>query len=196
MRRHGSGDGADLRSLIELLVHTKETERLADVVRRSIDETLEGVGHHTADQAAKRLEKRHADPAARLWRFRAMRIRTAKKSKSYGAALQRLKRARRCYEQTRLAAEWQQLVSDVRAEHHRKTSFMPGFEKLVSGAGPSQEPSFLERAKARWAVPHQRPVDAARSGPAAQTRRSTLTASPGTCVPHAESRAHRRVACR
>ncbi|CAN5909832.1 hypothetical protein BH23ACT10_BH23ACT10_20970 [soil metagenome] len=149
--------GADLRSLIELLVHTKETERVADVVRRSTDEALEGVGHDAAQEAAKRLEKGHADAAARLWRSRAMRILTAKKSKYYGAALQSLERARRCYEQTGLATQWQQLVSDVRAEHHRKTSFMPGFEKLVRGAGPSQEPSFLERAKARWVVPHQPP---------------------------------------
>lgn len=149
--------GADLRSLIELLVHTKETARLADVVRRSTDEALERVGHSAAEEAAKRLEKGHADASARLWRTRAMRILAANKSKHYGAALRSLERARRCYEQTGLAAEWQQLVSDVRAEHHRKTSFMPGFEKLVSGTGPSQEPSFLERAKARWAVPHQPP---------------------------------------
>jgi hypothetical protein len=38
----------------------------------------------------------------------------------------------------------------VRAGHHRKSGFMLGFERLVAGIGPSDEPSFLERAKARW----------------------------------------------
>ena len=27
---------------------------------------------------------------------------------------------------------------------------MSGFEALVAGHGPSEKPSFLERAKARW----------------------------------------------
>jgi len=41
-------------------------------------------------------------------------------------------------------------VREVREAHHRKTGFMPGFEDVVKGAGPSEEPPFLERAKARW----------------------------------------------
>lgn len=45
---------------------------------------------------------------------------------------------------------WVKTVSHVRAEQHRKTAFMSGFESLVAGAGPSDEPCFLERAKARW----------------------------------------------
>jgi hypothetical protein len=28
---------------------------------------------------------------------------------------------------------------------------MPGFEEIVAGGGPSAKPSFIERAKARWA---------------------------------------------
>jgi hypothetical protein len=38
----------------------------------------------------------------------------------------------------------------------KKASFMPGFEKLVSGVGPGDEPSFLERAKARWNKGHRK----------------------------------------
>jgi len=41
-------------------------------------------------------------------------------------------------------------VRQVRADHYRKRSFMLGFERLVEGVGPSDEPSFLDRAKARW----------------------------------------------
>ena len=46
--------------------------------------------------------------------------------------------------------EWQRIVAFVRVEHRRKRGFMDGFEEVVAGGGPSQRPSFLERAKARW----------------------------------------------
>ncbi len=57
---------------------------------------------------------------------------------------------KRCFERAGLAGEWQKTVSQVHVEHHRKIGFMSGFERLVGGMGPSDEPSFLERAKARW----------------------------------------------
>jgi hypothetical protein len=37
----------------------------------------------------------------------------------------------------------------MRTEQRRKTGFMSGVEHLVAGLGPSDRPSFLERAKAR-----------------------------------------------
>ncbi len=40
----------------------------------------------------------------------------------------------------------------VRAEHHRKTGFISGFEELVAGGGPGARPTFLECAKARWST--------------------------------------------
>ena len=142
--------GADLHSLIELLLETKEMERLADLVRRTKDQALEGLSHYATEPAAKKLDKAHPDVAARLWRAQGMRIVNAKKSKYYDAALSNFESAKRCFERAGLAAEWVKTVSQVRAEHHRKTGFMSGFESLVAGAGPSDEPSFLERAKARW----------------------------------------------
>ncbi|MGQ0668144.1 MAG: DUF6880 family protein [Actinomycetota bacterium] len=147
--------GTDLHSLIELLLHTKEMERLAELVHRSTDDVLEAVSHYATEGAAKKLEKTHAGAAARLWRAQGMRILKEKKSKHYDAALRNLERARRCYEKAGIAVDWQQVVSEVRAEHHRKTRFMPGFEEIVRGSGPSQEPPFLERAKARWAPPYR-----------------------------------------
>lgn len=42
------------------------------------------------------------------------------------------------------------LVADVRERHFRKKGFMAGFEGIVTGALKQVEPSFLERAKARW----------------------------------------------
>ena len=55
-----------------------------------------------------------------------------------------------CYEKAGLVADWQSVVSKVRSEHHRKMGFMSGFEEIAAGSGPSEKPSFIERAKARW----------------------------------------------
>jgi uncharacterized Zn finger protein len=145
--------GTDLHSLIQLLLETKELGRLADLVGQSKDSALQGVSHNATEPAAKKLEKTHPEVAARLWRAQGMRIINAKKSKYYNAALENFERARRCYERAGLAADWRRVVNEVRAEHHRKTGFMSGFEEVVAGSGPSKKPSFLERAKARWGVP-------------------------------------------
>jgi uncharacterized Zn finger protein len=148
--------GADLHSLMELLLKTKELERLADLVGQSKDSALEGLSHYATEPAAKTLEKTHPAIAARLWRAQGMRIVNAKKSKYYDAALSNFESAKRCFERAGLATKWEKTVSQVRADHHRKTGFMSGFEGLVGGAGPSDEPSFLERAKARWGRPQRR----------------------------------------
>jgi len=140
----------DIHSLMELLLETKELERLAGVVRRGKDAALEGVSHYVTEPAARKLEKAHPGLAARLWRAQGMRIVNAKKSKYYDAALSNFESAKRCYARAGLVAEWDKTVSHVCAEHHRKTGFISGFESLVAGSGPSEQPSFLERAKARW----------------------------------------------
>ena len=142
--------GADLYSLIGLFVETRETERLSELVKGSTDEELEAVSHYALEPAARRLEKAHVGEAARLWRAMGMRVVNAKKSKYYGAALGNFERAKRCYEKAGLGAQWESVLHGVREVHHRKTGFMPGFEGVVKGAGPSEEPPFLERAKARW----------------------------------------------
>ncbi len=79
--------GADLHSLIELLLETKETERLAAVVGQSKDAAIEDVSHYATEPAAKKLEKTHPEVAARLWCAQGMRVVNAKKSKYYDAAL-------------------------------------------------------------------------------------------------------------
>jgi hypothetical protein len=142
--------GGDLSSAMELLVATKELDRLAALVRQTTDNALQGLSHYTTEPVAEKLEKPHPDLAARLWRAQGMRIINAKKSKYYAAALSNFESAKHCFVRAGLDAEWQKTVSDVRAGHHRKSGFMLGFERLVAGIGPSDEPSFLERAKARW----------------------------------------------
>ena len=44
----------------------------------------------------------------------------------------------------------------LRIVNASKSSFMPGFERLVAGTGPSDEPSFLDRAKAQWSARERR----------------------------------------
>ena len=148
--------GADLHSAIDLLVATKEMDRLADLVRQASDHALESLSHYTTEPVAKKIEKTHPDLAARLWRAQGLRIVNAKKSKYYDAALSNFESAKRCFERAGLHAEWQKTVSQVRADHHRKSGFMSGFERLVEGTGPSDEPSFMEQAKARWGEHHRR----------------------------------------
>jgi hypothetical protein len=38
----------------------------------------------------------------------------------------------------------------VYAQHSRKTSFLPGFDDMVTGTDPAPQPSFLDLAKTRW----------------------------------------------
>ncbi len=149
-RAIGAAETADLDSRIELLLQTKELARLVPVVRQAEDLALEALSHYTTEPVARKFEKSHPDLAARLWQAQGMRILNAKKSKYYHAALSNFENAKRCFERAGLAPEWQKTVSQVRVEHHRKIGFMSAFERLVGGMGPSEEPSFLERAKARW----------------------------------------------
>jgi hypothetical protein len=141
---------ADLHSIMDLLLETKELDRLAELVRRTKDDDLEDMSHYATEPAAKMLEKPHPGLAARLWRAQGLRIVHAKKSRYYDAAISNFERAKRCFERAGLEGEWTKTVRQVRADHNRKSSFMPGFERLVEGMGPSDEPSFLDRAKARW----------------------------------------------
>ncbi len=140
----------DLSSAIELLLGTKEPERLVERLRDVSDDALEDLSHYTTEPAAEKLEKSHPDVAARLWRAQGMRILNGKKSKYYDAALADFENARRCFEKAGLTTEWKRTAAKVSAQHHRKKGFMPGFEEIVRGSGPSTQPSFLERAKARW----------------------------------------------
>ena len=78
----------------------------------------------------------------------------AKKSKYYDAALSNFERARDCYHRAALATELEKMISHVSSFHFRKTGFIRGFQASAAGAKHIEEPSFLERAKARWAERH------------------------------------------
>lgn len=145
-----AASAADLHSLLDLFVATNETDRLAGLVRDTQDVALEQVSHYGTEPAAKKLQKAYPGLAARLWRAQAMRIIDAGKSKYYDAALSNFERAKRCYKRAGLEAEWEETVRHVRTNHSRKTGFMAGFDDIVRGSSKVANPSFLERAKARW----------------------------------------------
>ncbi len=136
----------DLHSLIELWLETKEIDRLVERLRKARDEDLEGISHYATEPVAKKLSKAQPEVAAKVYRALGMRTLKAKKSKYYGAALSNFEDARRCYERAGLSKKWESLVRELRAEHHRKTGFMSGFEEVVAGGGSSKKPTFLERA--------------------------------------------------
>ena len=142
--------GAHLQSRIELFLETGELARLVEALHASQDEALEAVSHCTSEPAARRLEEAHPELAARLWRAQGMRIVRAKKSGYYDAALSHFERAMCCFEKAGAQAEWQKIVAKVRSEHQRKTGFVNRFEAIASGQRPSEQPSYLERAKARF----------------------------------------------
>jgi tetratricopeptide (TPR) repeat protein len=139
-----------LGSLIELLMETKETERLVRCLQEASHGALESLSHYVTEPAAKRLARTQPEVAAKVFRALGMRILNEKKSKYYDAALSHFEEAKSCFERAGIGQQWHAVVAEVRQAHHRKTGFMPGFERLAAGRGPSQEPSFLERARNRW----------------------------------------------
>jgi tetratricopeptide (TPR) repeat protein len=143
-----------LPPVVELLLHTDETEQLAQLSAGAGDDSLKALSHHLAEPAATILEQDHPDQAARIWRAQAMRILKLGKSRYYEAALRYFQRAKYCYRQAGQPTQWQHLVDEVYAQHRRKTSFLARFDDIVSGSEPAPKPSFLDRAKSRWAVPH------------------------------------------
>ena len=145
-----AAEQGDLDSLIELWLGAKEIGRLAERLERTSDAKLASLSHYVTEPAAERLAKTHPGVAAKVFRALCMRIIDAGKSKYYSEAMANLEQAKNCYQRAGLDAQWQTLIAEIRREHRRKSGFMPGFERIVRGTGPSREPSFLDRARSRW----------------------------------------------
>ena len=141
---------ASLQSAMEILLETGESEKLALIVGRSSDHALEALSHYLTAAAAEILENQDLFLAGRLWQAQGFRIVEAGKARYYDAALRDFERAWSCFDQCGRIDDWRLTVHRVRINHSRKSSFMPGFERLVEGMGPSSEPSYLERARLRW----------------------------------------------
>ena len=136
---------------VGLLVKIRELDRLVTRISAATATDLEAISEHSCEAAADLLATSHPEPAACLYRAIGLGIVNAKRSRSYDSALIQLERARDCYLAAGRTDLWEDLVADIRQRHRRKTSFMPGFERVAAG-GPAleREPSILERAKSRW----------------------------------------------
>jgi hypothetical protein len=142
-------DSADLGEAIGLWLETGEIDRLADRLRRAPARALKGLSHYVTEPAAGRLAKTHPDVAATVYAALGLRILEAGKSRYYGAALEHLADARRCYRAIQDQGAWEGLLAAVRRDHRRKTGFLAALEeRLVRAERPGQ--SWLERARKRW----------------------------------------------
>jgi hypothetical protein len=143
---------ADIWARLDLFVEAGERDRLANTVGAASRRELADVSHFPVEAAAKALEKSHPELAAKLHAAMALRILDAKKSKYYPAALRNLTSARALLLRADRPTDWDALVTELRRDHGRKNGFMSGFEAVVAGSRPARnkEPSFLERAHARW----------------------------------------------
>jgi len=141
---------ADLGSAIDLLIGIKEMDKLIKRLRTASNNDLESLSRYTTEPVARKFTAKHPDVAAKVYRALGMRIVDAGKSRYYTAALTHFEQAKRCYDRADLASLWEDTVEQVRRNHQRKYSFMPEFEEIVAGNGPSTKPSFIERAKNRW----------------------------------------------
>jgi hypothetical protein len=145
-----AAEQGDLDSVIGLWVAAKETRRLAERLDRTSDAELQRLSHYVTEPAAERLAQSYPGVAAKVFRALCMRIVDAGKSNYYDAALSNLENARNCYQRAGLDVQWQALIAEIRKEHCRKSSLMPGFERIVGGTRPGKESSFLDRARGNW----------------------------------------------
>ena len=144
-----AAEGGNLGSFIELLAETEETERLVQHLKEASDNALESLSHHVTEPAADLLAETHPEAVAKVFRALGMRILNTKKSKHYHEALENFEAAKDCYTRAHMSEQWDGVVAEVRRVRYRKVGFMPGFERVVASQGPSQELSFLQRARKR-----------------------------------------------
>jgi hypothetical protein len=143
---------ASLSVLLPLLVDTREVRHLARAIDRCANDHLSHAGYR-AVEAAEAFDESYPEQAARLWRALGPGIVNTGKSKQYATAVEYFGRAKRCFTAAGLPDCWDQLVDQVRTNHHRKTGFIREFEKVAAGMTPEPEPTFLEKARTRWAPP-------------------------------------------
>jgi hypothetical protein len=139
----------DLDSVIGLWLATKEVGRLAARLDLTSDSELERLSHYVTEPAAERLAETHPRVAAKVFRALCMRIVDEGKSQYYVAALSSLEKARNCYQRAGFDTQWQALVGEIRRKHHRKSGFMPGFERIACGAQPRKARAFRAVSRKR-----------------------------------------------
>lgn len=139
-----------LDSTIELFIQTEELDILTDRILAVKREELENISHYTMEKAAEALLNKNSIAAARIYCAMGIRILNSGKSKYYNIALEHFLKVKRIYAKNNSEEEWLSIVRHVRENHARKYSFIPDFEKLVSGKYPPPGESFIKRARKRW----------------------------------------------
>ena len=148
-----AAEQADLGSLIDLWLKTRQIDRLVARLRTASEAEIEGLSHYETEPVARRLAASHPDVAAKVYRALGLRILNARKHKYYDTALAHFRNAKRSYERAGVHSEWVALVADVRRAHHRKSRFITDFDRLAAGQRPTGSPSFLARARRHWPAP-------------------------------------------
>jgi len=113
-RAMDAAEHADLGSLIDLWLKTRQIDRLAARLRTASETEIEGLSHYETEPAARRLVAAHPDVAAKVYRAMGLRILNARKHKYYDAALAHFRNAKRAYERAGIHGEWVALVGVVR----------------------------------------------------------------------------------
>ncbi len=149
-RAMATTERGNLEPFIELCVKAKETDRLAKRLECASDRELEGLSHYETEPAAKALAGAHPAVAAKVFRALCMRTLKAAKSKYYDAALAHLEEARRCYLTAGFEHQWEALALEIRRDHYRKSSFIPGFNAIAVDKRARVEPSFIDKARRQW----------------------------------------------
>lgn len=135
----------DLNEAAVALHKLQEFDLLSARLATEKNEALQLIFYWDAIPIAEALSKTSPKQAARLYVAQAFEILREKRAKAYYHAHDYLQNAKTLLEKSGEAATWPALVMDIRREHRLKSSFMPGFEKIVSGDGPPREPTFKER---------------------------------------------------
>lgn len=133
-----------LDSTIELFIKTKELDFLAGRILTAKREELENISHYTMEKAAEALLDKNSIAAARIYCAMGMWILNLGKSKYYNIALEHFLKVKSIYTKNNSKEEWLSIARHIREKHARKYSFIPDFEKLVSGKYPPPRESFIK----------------------------------------------------
>lgn len=138
-------DQADLSQAAVAFCDLDELEHLAARISAASDMEIREIFYGDAIPIAKTLTRRYPREAARIYITQAEVILTKKRSRAYLHAHDYLSEAKDLLERAGDPAAWANLVARIRQEHGLKSSFMPGFERIVAGKGAPREPTFRER---------------------------------------------------
>ena len=130
--------------ILRLLSDLNEFEKLAQLIVKSDETTMENLFYYDALNVAEKLEEKHKKAAAKLYLALTMNIVKAGRSKAYKYALKYCEKLKILYEETKQQRHWEKLLDYLQGQHSRKYSLMDGLEKVIEGT-PVQERNTLQK---------------------------------------------------